>query len=254
MTRRGRPGSGPFPACRQARVGFGLTPGPISFESMGMNNGLDKRARRIVESAVQLAEEGGFQAVRLRDVAAHSGVALGTLYTQFRSKEDILVAAVDEEVKNMETFLGQSPPPGDTPLVRVNYFFTVASRALFSRANFARAVLRSLASGEPAVAEKVLRFHRRMTRLITVALRGEALRVDESVPPEEGPTIDPVDPNDDEERVGFLLQQIWFAALVGWMGGVQREDQVIQHMEKAATLLLAGLTARGGAFPNDASA
>ena len=32
----------------------------------------EERARRIVETAVELAEQGGFEAVRLRDVAAHA--------------------------------------------------------------------------------------------------------------------------------------------------------------------------------------
>ena len=41
---------------------------------------LEERARRIIETTIELAEQGGFEAVRLRDVAAHAGVALGTLY------------------------------------------------------------------------------------------------------------------------------------------------------------------------------
>ena len=48
-----------------------------------------RRMRRIVDAAVELAEQGGFEAVRLRDVAERSDVALGTLYKYFRSKEDI---------------------------------------------------------------------------------------------------------------------------------------------------------------------
>ena len=39
---------------------------------------MEDRSRRIVETAIELAERGGFEAVRLRDVAAHAGVALGT--------------------------------------------------------------------------------------------------------------------------------------------------------------------------------
>ena len=41
-------------------------------------------------AAIELAERGGFEGVRLRDVAAHADVALGTLYRRFRSKEDLL--------------------------------------------------------------------------------------------------------------------------------------------------------------------
>ena len=40
---------------------------------------MEARAQRIVETAIELAEKGGFEAVRLRDVAADAGVALGTL-------------------------------------------------------------------------------------------------------------------------------------------------------------------------------
>jgi len=56
-----------------------------------------RRVRRIVDAAVALAEEGGFDGVRLRDVAEASGVALGPLYKYFRSKEDLLLCAVNEE-------------------------------------------------------------------------------------------------------------------------------------------------------------
>ena len=189
---------------------------------------MEERARRILESAIHLADQGGFQAVRLRDVAAHSGVALGTLYTRFRSKEDILVAALEEEAGKLETLLADYPPQGDAPLDRVIYFFTMASRALFARPNFARAVLRSVASGEPEIAEKVLRFHSRMSGLILDAYRGAAPHREETGDPEAA------------ERLAFLLQQVWFGALVGWMGGMHDGEAVIDHMRWAARLLIRG--------------
>ena len=43
-----------------------------------------------------------------------------------------------------------------------------------------------------------------------------------------------------EGQVGFLLQQIWFAALVGWMGGVQDEETIVEHMASAADILKPG--------------
>ena len=44
--------------------------------------------------AVRLAEQGGFEAVRLRDVASHAGVALGTLYRYFGSKDHLMASAL----------------------------------------------------------------------------------------------------------------------------------------------------------------
>ena len=60
---------------------------------------MDERARRIVKTAVEFAEKGGFEAVRLRDVASKAGVALGTLYRHFRSKEDLLMAGLSLEAE-----------------------------------------------------------------------------------------------------------------------------------------------------------
>ena len=53
------------------------------------------RSDAILDVAIELAEEGGFDNVRQRDVAAQAGVALGTLYKRFRSKEMLLVATLE---------------------------------------------------------------------------------------------------------------------------------------------------------------
>ena len=45
-----------------------------------------RRHRRIVDAVIELAEKGGFEGVRLRDVAEVTEVALSTLYTYFHSK------------------------------------------------------------------------------------------------------------------------------------------------------------------------
>jgi AcrR family transcriptional regulator len=45
------------------------------------------RRDRILDVAVALAEEGGFENVRQRDVAARAGVALGTLYKTSGAKK-----------------------------------------------------------------------------------------------------------------------------------------------------------------------
>ena len=49
---------------------------------------MDERAQRIVSTAMALAAKDGFAAMKLRDVAAHAQVALGTVYRRFRSKEE----------------------------------------------------------------------------------------------------------------------------------------------------------------------
>ena len=65
----------------------------------------EERSRRILETAIELAEKGGFSAVRLRDVAEQAGVALGTVYKRFQSKEDMLMAALEMQMKLRGRFL-----------------------------------------------------------------------------------------------------------------------------------------------------
>jgi AcrR family transcriptional regulator len=195
---------------------------------------MEERARRIVETAVELAEEGGFEAVRLRDVAAHAGVALGTLYRRFRSKEDLLVAALELEARALERRFSQKQPAGDDELERVMSFFTLVTKGLLRRPNLARALLRAAASGEPALAQKVGAFHEQVSRMIVMSLRGE-------LSCSEGELIDPVpEASEREAELANTLELIWFALLVGWSGGTHKQADVLERMRSSARLIVRG--------------
>jgi AcrR family transcriptional regulator len=191
------------------------------------NARVEERSRRIVKTAVELAEKGGFEAVRLRDVASTAGVALGTLYRRFRSKEDLLLAALELEVAEHEARLRQRPPRGDTPIARLTSFFQVTTRAICRRPNLARALVRSIAHGEPELTQKVSGFHSRMEALITAALRGNGVKNAE--------------PSEDERALANALQQVWFASLVGWAGGVHGQGVIVEQTRTAAELMLRGM-------------
>jgi AcrR family transcriptional regulator len=188
---------------------------------------VEERARRIVETAVELAEKGGFEAVRLRDVASHAGVALGTLYRRFRSKEDLLVAVLEQEMADVQARFARRAAEGDGPLERVTAFFQTTTRALCRRPNLARALIRAVATGEPELTAKVAAFHTRMEDLITAALRGEAAGSGEA-------------PSADERQLAFVLQQVWFASLIGWSSGLHGQGGIVEQTRAAAHLLLAG--------------
>ncbi len=186
---------------------------------------MEERARRIVESAVELAEKGGFEAVRLRDVASHAGVALGTLYRRFRSKEDLLLAALEQQIADIQARVAKAPPDGDTPLERVSRFFQMTTRALCRRPNLARALIRSVATGVPGLTPKVAAFHTVMEELITAALRGAPAAETDSI-------------TEGERSLAFVLQQVWFASLIGWSGGLHDESEIVAQTRAAALLLL----------------
>ncbi len=188
------------------------------------------RRDRIIDVAIRLAEEGGFDNVRQRDVAKQAGVALGTLYKSFKSKEDILAAALDRETAALEERMQRRPVRGATAPERLASLFQTLTRAMLKKPNYARAVLKAMTSGEE-VAHKVVAHQIKVTRMVISAIRGSALGDDQP-------------PSDDEITVAMLLQQIWFAALVGWSARLHGAPRVVEQVKLTAELLLAGLDAK----------
>jgi len=187
---------------------------------------MEERSRRIVETAVELAEQGGFEAVRLRDVAAHAGVALGTLYRRFHSKEDLLVAALEVETRVLEERFRSRPPKGATAEERVTGFFALATRGMMRRPNLSRAMLKAAAGGEPALAKKVGGFHENVQRMVLGAYRGKP--------------IEPGDPelSEREKLIGDVLNHVWFALMVGWSGGQHTQAGILDRMRASIELVL----------------
>ena len=68
------------------------------------------RRRRVLDATLQLAAEGGFDAVQMRDVAAAADVALGTVYRYFSSKERLLLEAMAEQQADLRAYLDVHPP------------------------------------------------------------------------------------------------------------------------------------------------
>jgi AcrR family transcriptional regulator len=181
---------------------------------------MEDRRERILDATVELAEKGGFENVRLREVAAVSGVALGTVYRHFRSKEDLLVGALSREMEALQRAIRRRPPRGGTPLERAIGFFRAANRGVLSRPNFARAVIRALATGNPELHEATASFHDGNAALIAEVIVGGAATT----------------PRD--QQVATVLQHVWFASLVGWTGGLHDQSGVLERVQMAAEQLL----------------
>lgn len=225
--RRPRSGGEPTPDAPSAGVEGSSGATPLA----GLAASQLRRLRRIVDSAVSLAEKGGFDGVRLRDVAEASNVALGTLYKYFRNKEDILLFALAEQVGRMETALSSSPSERGSPLERCENLFRRTTQGMTARPQLARAVLRSMASGDPEIAVKIAAFRLRMTRLIVASLRGE--QIDGSVPITAEIEIG----SEHERQVAFMLMNVWYSSLAGWAGGLHSPEVVVEHVRTAASLM-----------------
>ncbi len=189
-----------------------------------------KRIRRIVDAAIALAEAGGFDGVRLRDVADASGVALGTLYKYFRSKEDVLLFAVNEDNEELLRVVSERPPQSALATERLVELFARATRGLTRRPNFARAVLRAIAASEADSAVQQAAFHLRMSRMIVAALRGE--------PPDVATPLSVPVGSEREQRIARVLEHVWFSTLIGWASGLHPISTVTERMQETVELLL----------------
>lgn len=182
----------------------------------------DERGDAILDAALELAASGGFDHVRQRDVAARANVALGTLYKRFRSKEDLLAAAMAREVERLAKKLEKQPAKGATTPARVGACFAIATQHLCRRPRVAHAMIRAMASGVPEIAAKVTGYQGRMAGLVIAAMRSER-------------------PGEREMTYTFMLLQLWFSCLVGWSAGLFAQSSIDDQMARAAHVLAKGL-------------
>ena len=191
---------------------------------------MDERTDRILQVAIELAENDGYEAVRLRDVASKAEVALGTVYRRFSCKEDILAAVLNLQVSAFQQAVQFGLIPGETPRDRLTTLFAQATSALAERPKLAAAMLRTVSSGVPELVDRVTRYHGMMNSIILSVYRGS--------------DADPDDATDDEKFLAAMLQNVWFAALVGWTGGLHDTETVVQQVTGCMDLLIRGLENR----------
>ncbi|MGA8726370.1 MAG: TetR family transcriptional regulator [Acidimicrobiales bacterium] len=176
------------------------------------------RRQRVIDAAMSLALEGGYDAVQMRDVAARADVAMGTVYRYFTSKDHLLAAALVHWVGQLDARLAQAPPEGESPAERVIDSLDRALRAMGRQPHLVGAVFTALASPDPAAIECQQQVSVLMERIITRA-------IGEPRPPDLS----------DRARI---LGHVWYSALVGWVNGWSNMSRVHDELEVAVGLLL----------------
>ena len=165
----------------------------------------------------QLAADGGFDAVQMRDVAAAADVALGTVYRYFSSKERLLLEAMAEQQADLRAYIETHPPREATPRpTRVMAVLRRANRSLRRYPDVTAAMVRSFGSAQTENADIVRRVTEIMTAIIT--------RADPRARTARAAT-------EREVRVARILMQVWLSSLNGWVCGVDGPDRVDEDLE-----------------------
>lgn len=176
------------------------------------------RRERMLSATAELALEGGWDAVQMREVAQRAEVALGTLYRYFPSKEYLLVSVMIADIESLTQRLSVRPPEGEDPVERVVDVLRRANRALQRQPQVTIAMIRALVSGNEEIAPVVQETRSLMRRIISDAL-GDG---------------------EDEQLVLHidLLSDVWFAELVSWISGVEPASSVVPKLSDATRVLL----------------
>ncbi len=177
------------------------------------------RRRRVLDAALRLADQGGFDAVQMRDVATEANVALGTVYRYFTSKERLLLEAMVEQIETLAARVESRPPIGESPAARVLDVLTRANASLQRHPEVTAAMVRAFGAAAPEEADVVSRVSESMTAIITGAMHHAA-------------------PSPRDLAAARVLMQVWLSSLVGWVGGVDDASRVVVDLGVAARLLL----------------
>lgn len=183
-----------------------------------LTKGQAARRQRVLQAALRLGADGGYEAVQMRDVAATAEVALGTIYRYFPSKDALLAAAMVEWMEDLERRVTQKAPKGQTTAERVYDVLRRAVATMERQPKLAEAVITALTSDD------------REAGGASVATTDVMKRVMLSAFPDD------VDP-EIEAAIAKVLGHVWFSCLVAWSNGVGDLVWVAQELETACHLL-----------------
>jgi len=179
------------------------------------------RRARVLDAALALATEGGYDAVQMRDVASRAQVALGTIYRYFSSKDHLLAACQLETWRELELRLDARPLVGESAADRVTELVGRLMRPVEREPLRAAALITASSSPDPAVRE---------CQVAMIALQDEVFES----------AMGDLDPAR-KAQIAQVLRQVWFAALLGWVNGWTDADAVTVDFEIAVRLLFDGL-------------
>ncbi|MEZ5205920.1 MAG: TetR family transcriptional regulator [Acidimicrobiales bacterium] len=177
-----------------------------------------RRRERAIAAALELASEGGYEAVQMRDVAQRADIALGTLYRYFSGKDHLLAAAQVEWVEALEARVGTKPPRVRRPPIDSSTCCD-APRAMEREPKLSAALVTAMSGSDPQVAECQQDIAQSMLR---IQLQAFPDGFDEALASE----------------IARVLGHVWYSSLVGWVNGWLGITEAGDELDLAAHLLL----------------
>lgn len=175
------------------------------------------RRARIVDSAIELMRHTEYDRIQMKDVSAAAGVALGTTYRYFASKEQLLAEALLVWSDRFPALEGPAQGSGDAR-AQLKKAFRRAARAFEPNPTVYGTILVLQSSKDPVAAALFDRFAARRREAFARYL--------------------PEVPSPRRERIVDVMSAVLDASLRGWALRGKPIATVYQALDSAAELLL----------------
>ena len=116
---------------------------------------------RLIETAIELFNENGYEKVSLREIAEAAGTTIGNLTYHFHRKEDLLVAIQEKIALDFVNFADDSSETGEKALRELIAIFK-KSAELKARNRFFFADLDAIITDNQTLSVSVQDFHQRL--------------------------------------------------------------------------------------------
>lgn len=166
---------------------------------------------------MNMAAEGGYEAVQMRAVAERSDVSLGTIYRYFRSKDDLLLAGLSGWVHLLRRQLQAEGAEGENAADRLSGVLGRAARASEGAPILMGALITALSTTDPEAAKYKLQVESEVQAMIVAAL-GQA--------------------DVDAAGVARVVGHVWLSAISRWVGGLAPAGSVEEELRHAVTMLV----------------
>lgn len=203
-----------------------------------------ERRQRVLDAVVELVAAGRLDDMGMKDIADRSGVALGTIYRYFSSRDHVAAAALLEWARALDggqavasdggsgglsavvdrsggAAGGGRTDGGDGSMAdRLVVILHRAVRAYERQPSFARLLILAATSTDPFASEAFAQMGGSVYDTLGSALDG----------------LDPVE----RRRVLDVVGAVWYQAMIEWVNDRKTIAQVYESVESAARLVLAG--------------
>jgi AcrR family transcriptional regulator len=178
------------------------------------------RRERILDAAMDLASDGGWDSVQMREVAERAEVALGTLYRYFPSKVHLLVSVLGRTFTELHDSVQVDRGSG-TPQERVYRVVAVMTRYLARHRRLSGAMVRALMTADAEAARDVEAVGDLLVGFIASATHdpGEA--------PDERDTL-----------IAHVIGKVWLTDVVTLLSGRMTVSQVLEDLEATISLVM----------------